>query len=90
MIGKLKTRNIEDDLSDYLHQALTERFVDIDSKKLFQQFDNQNEYLAGINDNGDVTVNSDYYGKIEGLKFLSKTNITNKKIQNTLNSIITE
>ena len=86
---QVKTRNIEDDLSDYLHQALTERFVDIDSKKLFQQFDNQNEYLAGINENGDVTVNSDYYGKIEGLKFLSKTNITNKKIQNTLNSIIT-
>ena len=86
---QVKTRNIEDDLSDYLHQALTERFVDIDSKKLFQQFDNQNEYLAGINDNGDITVNSDYYGKIEGLKFLSKTNITNKKIQNTLNSIIT-
>ena len=72
MIGKLKTRNIEDDLSDYLHQALTERFVDIDSKKLFQQFDNQNEYLAGINENGDVTVNADYYGKIEGLRFLSK------------------
>ena len=86
---QVKTRNIEDDLSDYLHQALTERFVDIDSKRLFQQFDNQNEYLAGINENGDVTVNSDYYGKIEGLKFLSKTNITNKKIQNTLNSIIT-
>ena len=86
---QVKARNIEDDLSDYLHQALTERFVDIDSKKLFQQFDNQNEYLAGINDNGDVTVNSDYYGKIEGLKFLSKTNITNKKIQNTLNSITT-
>jgi len=86
---QVKTRNIEDDLSDYLHQALTERFVDIDSKKLFQQFNNQNEYLAGINGDGDVTVNSDYYGKIEGLKFLSKTNIKNKKIQNTLNSIIT-
>ena len=87
---QIKTRNIEDDLSDYLHQALTERFVDIDSKKLFQQFDDQNEYLAGISENGDVTVNADYYGKMEGLRFLSKKNITNKRIQNTLSSITSE
>ena len=87
---QVKTRNIEDDLSDYLHQALTERFVDVDSKKLFQQFDDQNEYLAGINENGDVTINSDYYGKMEGLRFLCKKSIANRRIQNTLNSITSE
>ena len=69
---QIKTRNIEDDLSDNLHQALTERFVDIDSKKLFQDFNNQINYLVGINENGDLIVNGDYYGKVEGLRFLPK------------------
>ena len=87
---QIKTRNIEDDLSDNLHQALIERFVDIDSRKFLQDFNNQINYLVGINDSGDLIVNSDYYGKVEGLRFLPKKNINNKKLLNTIRPIIND
>ena len=83
-----KTRNIEDDLSDNLHQALTERFVDIDSRKFLKDYNKQIDYLAGINDNGDLIVNNDYFGRVEGLRFLPKRKINNKRLQNIIRPVI--
>ena len=82
------TMEIEDNLSDSLHTALTERFVDSDSKKFYKNSFDIDNILSGINQNGDVTVNGNYYGKIEGLRFIKDSNNSikyNKKIQNIIN-----
>tara|TARA_B100000029_G_scaffold354937_1_gene347768 strand:+ start:767 stop:3304 length:2538 start_codon:yes stop_codon:yes gene_type:complete len=86
-----KTREIEDNLSESLHIALTERFVDTDSKKFYKNTFDEEEVLSGINQNGDVTVNGNYYGKIEGLRFIKDS--TNpikytKKVQNIINATV--
>ena len=67
-----KTRLIEDKLSDALHEALTDRFVDKGTSKLRLQYKDKKEILSGINYEGEVTVEGKYFGKIEGLKFISE------------------
>ena len=65
-----KTREIEDKLSDALHNALTERFVEKSSSKLRIKYKDKKDILSGINDTGEITVEGEYFGKIEGLKLI--------------------
>ena len=65
-----KTREIEDKLSDALHNALTERFVEKSSSKLRIKYKDKKDILSGINDTGEITVEGEYFGKIQGLKLI--------------------
>ena len=65
-LWKKKTREIEDKLSDALHNALTERFVEKSSSKLRIKYKDKKDILSGINDTGEITVEGEYFGKIQG------------------------
>ena len=64
-----RTREIEDKLSDALHEKLTERFIDRRTSKLMKRLREDEEFAATVNENGDVLVDDEYVGRLEGLRF---------------------
>ncbi len=64
-----RTREIEDKLSDALHEKLTERFIDRRTSKLMRRLREDEEFAATVNENGDVLVDDEYMGRLEGLRF---------------------
>ena len=70
VLWQKKTREIEDKLSDALHNSLTERFVEKTSSKLRIKYKDKKDILSGINEKGDVTVEGEYFGKIHGFKLI--------------------
>ncbi|SDZ11508.1 ATP-dependent RNA helicase SUPV3L1/SUV3 [Jannaschia faecimaris] len=63
------TRAVEDRLSDALHQALTNRFVDRRTSVLLRRLKMKEGLLADINDKGEVTVEGETLGRLEGFRF---------------------
>ena len=70
VLWQKKTREIEDKLSDALHNSLTERFVEKTSSKLRVKYKDKEDILSGINNNGDITVEGEYFGRIHGFKLI--------------------
>ena len=66
-----RTRAIEDRLSDALHQALTQRFVDARTTTLVRRLADGDKLHARVTETGDVMVESHFVGKIEGFKFIA-------------------
>ncbi|QNT78545.1 helicase-related protein [Entomobacter blattae] len=66
-----KTREIEDTLSDALHERLTARFVDKRASVLLRTLDADSPPLAAITPKGDVLVEEQRIGKMCG--FILKT-----------------
>jgi ATP-dependent RNA helicase SUPV3L1/SUV3 len=64
-----RTREVEDKLSDALHEKLTERFIDRRTSKLMRRLREDEEFAAIVNENGDVLVDDEYMGRLEGLRF---------------------
>ncbi|MDR9394503.1 MAG: helicase-related protein, partial [Roseovarius sp.] len=64
------TRAIEDRLSDALHGALTQRFVDRRTSVLLRRLKQKEAMVAEVNDNGDVTVEDEFVGRLEGFRFI--------------------
>lgn len=64
-------REVEDRLSDALHAALTARFVDRRTRKLMKGIGAELDMSATIKDTGDVYVDDDLIGRLDGLKFTS-------------------
>ncbi len=63
------TRAVEDRLSDALHGALTQRFVDRRTSVLLRRLKQKESLVADVNDNGEVTVEGQVLGRIEGFRF---------------------
>ncbi|SFG17224.1 ATP-dependent RNA helicase SUPV3L1/SUV3 [Palleronia marisminoris] len=63
------TRAVEDRLSDALHEALTQRFVDRRTSVLLRRLKQKEAMVAEVNDKGEVTVEGQYVGRIEGFRF---------------------
>ena len=63
------TRAVEDRLSDALHERLTARFVDRRTSILLRRLKQKESLLADVNDKGEVTVEGQFVGKIEGFRF---------------------
>ncbi|SEV99327.1 ATP-dependent RNA helicase SUPV3L1/SUV3 [Cognatiyoonia koreensis] len=63
------TRAVEDRLSDALHGALTQRFVDRRTSVLLRRLNQKDKLLADVNDKGEVTVEGEFVGKLEGFRF---------------------
>ncbi len=61
---------VEDRLSDALHEGLTRRFVDRRSAVLMRAIEGGGELLAGIRANGDVVVEGQEVGRLEGFRFV--------------------
>jgi ATP-dependent RNA helicase SUPV3L1/SUV3 len=62
-------RDLEDRLSDTLHERLMQRFIDRRTSVLMRALHVRDEVLAGVADDGTVTVEGHYVGKLRGLHF---------------------
>jgi ATP-dependent RNA helicase SUPV3L1/SUV3 len=65
-----RARAIEDRLSDALHERLTQRFVDRRSTKLARRLDEGEGLLGAVTRGGDVLVEGEFVGRIEGFRFV--------------------
>ncbi len=63
------TRAVEDRLSDALHAALTQRFVDRRTSHLLRRLKQKESLVADVNDKGEVTVDGHQAGRLEGFRF---------------------
>ncbi|MCO4825756.1 helicase-related protein [Amylibacter sp.] len=64
-----ETRAVEDRLSDALHSALTQRFVDRRTSFLMRRLKQKESLVADVNDKGEVTVEGQFAGKLTGFRF---------------------
>ncbi|MCR9086321.1 MAG: helicase-related protein [Rhodobacteraceae bacterium] len=63
------TRSVEDRLSDALHACLTQRFVDRRTSVLLRRLKQKESLVAEVNDKGEVTVEGQFVGRLEGFRF---------------------
>ncbi|MEQ1618137.1 MAG: helicase-related protein, partial [Terricaulis sp.] len=64
-----RTRALEDKVSDALHEALTLRFIDRRTSALLRGLKREEALLAGISEDGEVTVEGHFVGRLDGLEF---------------------
>lgn len=64
-----ETRAVEDRLSDALHGALTQRFVDRRTSVLLRRLKQKESLVAEVNDKGEVMVADQFVGRLEGFRF---------------------
>ena len=64
-----ETRAVEDRLSDALHARLTQRFVDRRTSVLMRRLKQKETLVAEVNDKGEVTVEGEFIGRLEGFRF---------------------
>lgn len=68
-----RARRIEDKLSDALHERLTQRFVDKRTAALVKRLGSGDKLLAAVKPNGEVVVEGEHVGQIEGFRFRPDT-----------------
>jgi len=71
---KERTRQIEDKLSDALHERLTKRFVDRRTSVLMKRLKENMTMEAEISPSGDVSVEGHHIGKLDGFRFTADQN----------------
>lgn len=64
-----RTREIEDTLSDALHELLTQRFVDRRTSVLMKSMRDKDTLYADIENGGQIFVEKHYVGKLAGFHF---------------------
>ncbi len=64
-----ETRAVEDRLSDALHARLTQRFVDRRTSVLMRRLKEKEGLVATVTENGEVTIDDQFIGKLEGFRF---------------------
>jgi len=71
-----RTRSIEDQLSDALHQRLTKRFVDRRTSTLIKRLKDDTPLLAGVTEDGEVIVEGQFVGRLLGFEFIADPRAT--------------
>jgi ATP-dependent RNA helicase SUPV3L1/SUV3 len=71
-----RTRQIEDALSDALHEQLTQRFIDRRTSALMKGMRAKEELNADIGDDGAIHVESHFVGRLKGFRFIPDTSQT--------------
>ena len=66
-----RARAVEDRLSDALHQALTQRFVDVRTTALLRRLQDRETLTAAVGSDGDVLVEGHHVGRLEGFRFIA-------------------
>ena len=64
-----RTHQLEDRLSDTLHERLMQRFIDRRTSALMRGLSLRDGLLAGVADNGEVTVEGHFVGRLRGARF---------------------
>ncbi len=65
-----RTREVEDRLSDALHERLTQRFVDRRTSALLRSLREKGEHAARVEADGEVVVDEHSVGRLVGLGFV--------------------
>ncbi|MDR3497664.1 MAG: helicase-related protein [Parvibaculum sp.] len=65
-----RTREIEDKLSDALHERLTQRFIDRRTSVLMKRLRQKEDLMAAVNGDGEVLVEGEYVGRLQGFVFV--------------------
>ncbi|MCB2102873.1 MAG: hypothetical protein KDE22_18495, partial [Rhodobacterales bacterium] len=68
-----RTRQVEDNLSDALHERLTQRFVDRRTSVLVKRMKERETLQADVKPNGDVAVEGHFVGRLTGFRFMPDT-----------------
>ncbi|MGQ0673283.1 MAG: helicase-related protein [Hyphomicrobium sp.] len=68
-----RTRQIEDNLSDALHECLTQRFVDRRTSALMKGMRDKEELNAEIASDGAINVENHFVGWLKGFRFVPDT-----------------
>jgi ATP-dependent RNA helicase SUPV3L1/SUV3 len=66
-----RARAVEDRLSDALHQALTQRFVDARTTTLLRRLQDRERLMAAVDAEGEVLVEGHHVGRLEGFRFVA-------------------
>jgi ATP-dependent RNA helicase SUPV3L1/SUV3 len=64
-----RTRAIEDNLSDALHERLTQRFVDRRTSVLMRRLRDKEAMTAAIGADGEIMVENHFVGRLDGFRF---------------------
>ncbi|MFC5373201.1 helicase-related protein [Brevundimonas faecalis] len=64
-----RTKALEERLSDVLHDRLTARFVDRRTTALMRALNVRSDTLAGVAEDGEVTVEGEPVGRLDGVRF---------------------
>ena len=70
---QVRTRELEDKISDALHQSLTQRFVDRRAAA-FSRMNDRDDLLAVVGTDSDVTVEGEFVGHLDGFRFVPDAN----------------
>lgn len=65
-----RAREIEDRLSDALHERLTQRFIDRRTSVLMKRLRQNEDLMAAVNSDGEVLVEGEYVGRLQGFVFV--------------------
>ena len=79
------TREVEDRISDVLHLALTNRFVDRRASVLMRRLERKEKLMAEIGPEGEVSVEGQHVGRIDGFRFEPDPDVP-KEFAQTLNA----
>ena len=79
------TREVEDRISDVLHLALTNRFVDRRASVLMRRLERKEQLMAEIDSAGEVSVEGQHVGRIDGFRFKTDPEVPSEFLQ-TLNA----
>lgn len=84
-----RARTIEDRLSDALHAKLTQKFVDRRTAALVKKLRDAGDVAAAVDAEGTVTVEGQYVGKLDGLRFRAdRSALDNKAMKAAVNHVL--
>jgi ATP-dependent RNA helicase SUPV3L1/SUV3 len=66
-----RTREIEDSLSDALHERLARRFVDRRTSVLMRRLRDKEELVGAVEADGQILVEDHYVGQLQGFNFIA-------------------
>ncbi len=67
---QVRAREIEDKLSDALHERLTQRFIDRRTSVLMRRLAQKEELMSTVEEDGAIHVEGEYVGRIKGFHFV--------------------
>ena len=65
-----RAQEIEEKLSDALHQRLTQRFIDRRTSVLMRRLAQKEELMSTVEEDGAIHVEGEYVGRIKGFNFI--------------------
>ncbi len=74
-----RTQEIEDKLSDALHEQLTQRFVDRRTSVLMRKLSEEDFIDVMVDEDGEVSIEGEYIGRLAGLRFVLDPRATESK-----------